>query len=133
VDEGATVAPVGREDGGIITGWLFQLLLILAVISVLVYEVVAIGVARVALDDTARDVARVARDSYRADRSLTGARAAAEDAAADDRADVVGLEEADGELVVTLSGQARTLLLHRVAPLEDLATATATRRVGWRS
>jgi hypothetical protein len=131
-DRGANVA-AGREDGGIITGWLLQLLMILAVISLLVYEVVAVGVARVALDDTARDVARVARDTYRAERSLGAARTAAEDAVADGRADIVALDEVEGELVVTLSEQARTLLLHRVAPLEDLATATATRRVGWRS
>jgi hypothetical protein len=127
------VAPGGREDGGIITGWLLQLVLILAVVSLLVHEVVAIGVATVTLDDTARSATSVAVSSYRADRSLTSAQRAAEATAAEGSAEVVTVEEVDGELVVALSKRARTLLLHRVAPLQDLATATATRRAGWRS
>jgi BMFP domain-containing protein YqiC len=102
-------------------------------VSLLVHEVVAIGVATVTLDDTARSATSVAVASYRADRSLTSAHRAAAASAAEGSAEVVTLEELDGELVVALTKRARTLLLHRVAPLEDLATATATRRAGWRS
>jgi hypothetical protein len=127
------VGPGGGETGGIITGWLLQLLLILAVVSLLVHEVVAIGVATVTLDETTRAATSVAVASYRTDRSLVAAREAAEASAAEGTAEVVSLEERDGALVVTLAKRARTLLLHRVAPLEDLATATATRRAGWRS
>ena len=122
-----------REGGGIITGWLLQLGLILAVISLLVYEVVAIGVAAVGVDDTAREVARIARDAYRTDRAVTAAHQTAAAAVDDPNTGIVSLEEVDGDLVVTLHRQARTLLVHRIGPLEDLATATATRRVRWRS
>jgi hypothetical protein len=126
------MAPGTQEDGGIITGWLLQLVLILAVISVLVYEVVAIGVAAVSVDDSARDVARIARDVYRAERSLPAAHAAAEAATTAEATEVVALEEVNGELILTMSKRARTLLLHRVAPLEDKATTSTTRRVRWR-
>jgi hypothetical protein len=121
----------GGEDGDIITGWLLQLLMILALISLLVYEVVAVGVATVSVDDTTRDVARVARDTYRADRSLSTTIRASEAAAAEENTVVDALEVVEGELVLTLSKRARTLLIHRVTPMQDVATASSTRRVRW--
>lgn len=126
------MGPAGAEDGGIVTGWLLQLVLILAVVSLVVYEIVAIAVVHVSLDDTSREIARVTRDAYRDGRSLVAAQDAAEDALEEERAEVMAVDEVDGELVITMSERARTLLLHRVPPLRDLATATTTRRVEWR-
>jgi hypothetical protein len=119
------------EDGGIITGWLLQLSSILAVVGLLAYEVIAVGVAAVHLDDTGRDVGVVARDVYRSERSLPLARAAVERELADEAAALVSFDVVDGELVLTLARRARTLVVHRVAPLQDLATASTTRRVRW--
>jgi apolipoprotein N-acyltransferase len=125
------VRPADQDDGDIITGWLLQLLAILAVISLVVYEVVAIGVAAVSVDEDARDAARVAAVSYRTDRSLPLARETADAAVTSEHTDVVSLTESNGELVITMSRRARTLLVHRVAALQDLATASTTRRVRW--
>jgi hypothetical protein len=120
-----------REGGGIITGWLFQLLVILAVISLVVYEVAAIGVATVGVDEDARDASRAALVSYQTDRSLPLAREAAGAATTSEHTEVVSVTEANGELVITLRRRARTLLVHRVAALQDLATASTSRRVRW--
>jgi hypothetical protein len=127
------VRPWDRETGGIITGWLLQIVAFLAVVSLLVFEVVAIGVAHVSLDETAREVARVARDAYRDQRSLDAARAATERALEGRTAELAGLEVEEDEVVLTLTKPARTLLVHRIGPMADLATAETIRRVRWRS
>jgi hypothetical protein len=125
------VTPAHQQEGGIITGWLFQLVAILAVISLIVYEVVAIGVATVSVDDAARDGARAASTAYRSERSLASAREAAEGTVSSDETEIVSLTEVDGELVITLRKRARTLLAHRVGALEGLATPSTTRRIRW--
>jgi hypothetical protein len=125
------VARTHQQEGGIITGWLLQLVAILAVISLVVYEVVAVGVATVSVDDDARDGARAASAAYRSERSLTSAREAAEGAVDSDETEIVSLTEVDGELVITLHKRARTLLVHRIGALEGLATPSTTRRIRW--
>jgi hypothetical protein len=119
------------DDGGIITGWLLQLVTILAVVALLAHEVIAVGVAAVDLDDTGREVGTIARDVYRSERSLPRAQAAVEAELVDRTAELVSMEVVGEELVLTLGMRARTLVAHRVAPLEDLATASTTRRVRW--
>jgi hypothetical protein len=126
------VRPWRRETGGIITGWLLQIVVFLAVVSVLVFEVVAIGVAHVSVDETGREVGRVARDAYRDQRSLDVAREAVERSLAGRTAALAELEVEGDEVVLTLTMPARTLLVHRVGPIADLATAETTRRVRWR-
>jgi hypothetical protein len=127
------VSRAHAEDGDIITTWLGQLVLLLAVFAFVAYEAVAVVVASVSVDDAARGAAREAARTYQLERSLSAAEAAATDTLVGERAEVVAVVEEDGELVLTLHEPARTLLIHRVAALDDLATATATRRVRWRS
>lgn len=114
------------ESGGIITGWLFQIVLVVAVLALIAYEALSIGIAAIALDDNAREVARAARDAYRVEGTLAHAEERAREAALPLGVEVVAVEEGDDELVVTLSRDAPTLLVHRIGPLEDLATATKT-------
>ena len=114
------------QRGDIIASWLFQVVAFLAVLGFVAYEIISIGVTMVALDDNAREVARAARDAYRAELSLDQAEDAAEAVAEQHQAAIVGLEEDDGELTVTLQKQAPTLLVHRIGPLEDLTLATQT-------
>ncbi|MBW3618703.1 MAG: hypothetical protein KY461_00525 [Actinobacteria bacterium] len=131
---GCRERPRGRfasEHGGIVTGWLFQLLIIMAIIGVLGHEVISIGVTSVNLEDDARDVAVAARDAYgRGD--LDAAKEAAAAAASQLDAELLSLE-VDGEtLVATVTKQADTFFVHRIGPLEDLTTPTARGRVRWR-
>jgi hypothetical protein len=121
------------QDGDIITSWLLQVVAFLAVVALVVHEVVAIGVAHVSVDETGRDAARVAAAAYADHRSLARTEEAVRAALGDRAAELAGLEVDDEELVLTLSRTARTLLVHRVGPIEDLATTSTTRRVRWRS
>jgi hypothetical protein len=118
------------ERGDIITSWLLQLLVFLAVVAFVVYEVIAVVATTISLDDAAREVARAARDEYRADRSLDRATDAAEQVAELRDAQVVAVEEEGGELVVTVTRVAPTLVVHRIGPLAELAQVNATSRVG---
>jgi hypothetical protein len=117
------------EQGDIITGWLFRLLAFMAVLVVVGYEVISIGLNVVTLDDNAREVARAARDAYRVEGSLDDAEDAAQEVADLHGVEVVSLVEDGDDLIVSLEKQAPTLLVHRVGPLEDLATATTDSRI----
>jgi uncharacterized membrane protein len=118
-----------EEDGGIVTGWLVQMIAILAVIGLIVYEVVSIMVSNVSADDSAREVARAARDAYRVEQSIDVAQERAEEIAMTRDVSVTLVDEEDGFLVVEVERQAPTLLVHRIGPLEDLATTSAQSRV----
>lgn len=128
-DQGATVRH--DERGEIITGWLLRILLTVAVLGLVIYEVLAVVVSTVALDDNAREVARAARDAYRVEQSVDDATEVAQEVADLHDADVTALEEDGEDLVITLDQQAPTLLVHRIGPLEDLTRVTVTRRVAW--
>lgn len=120
------------DEQGAVSNWFTQLLVLVVVVGLVVYETVALGFAAVRIDDLAREVAREARDEYRSEQSLAEARARAEDAAGDREATVVRLETDGDALTVTLEGQANTLIVHRIPPLADRLTPTATRRAGLR-
>lgn len=120
------------QTGGVLTGWLTQLLVILAVIGMVAYEVVVVGVAAVALEDDAREVAKMAADAYGSLQRIDDAVDAAERGATTLGVDLLDVT-LDGEHVrVTVRGQADTWMLHRLGALEDLTRPTATGRSNWR-
>lgn len=114
------------------TGWLIQLVVIMAVIGLVGHEVISITVTTINLEDDARDVAAAARDAYgRGDRR--GAETAATAVADELGVTLVTLEADDEAVYATVTTQADTLLVHRIGPLEDLTTPTARGRVRYRS
>ncbi len=121
------------ERGEIITGWLVKMLLTVAVLALVAYEVISIGVTTFALDDHAREVARAARDAYRSEQSVEVATQAAVAVADRHDAEVVALEDEGEDLVITLQRQAPTLVTHRIGPLEGLTVASVTTRITWQS
>lgn len=121
------------DGGGIVGSWLLQLLAFLAVLAFVAYEVITVVVTTVSLDDTAREVARAARDEYRTTRSLERATQTAELTADLHDARVTSVTTDGDELVVELERQAPTVVVHRLGPLEDLATASSSSRIGWTS
>lgn len=118
------------EAGGVITGWFFQVLVFLAVLSFVAYELISVGVTAVNLDDDARDVAKVAGAAYRDERTRRAERAreAAEEEAADREVELTSFTIEDGSVVVEVTEQAPTVLLHRIGPLEDFTRPSATGR-----
>jgi hypothetical protein len=120
------------DQRGAISNWFVQILIVIAVVGLIIYEAVALGFTTVRVDDLAREVAREARDEYRSEQSLDSARARAEELAADREATVVRVDVDGDVLTVTLEMDANTLLVHRIPPLADRLTPTATRRADLR-
>jgi hypothetical protein len=116
-----------RDERGEISSWFTQLLVVMVVVGLVIYEAVALAFAAVQVDDVAREVARVARDEYRAEQSLSRARALAEETAGEQEASVVDLDTDGTVLRVTVARSARTLVVHRIDPLAERLTPTATR------
>lgn len=122
----ARAGGTARERGEI-SNWLTQMLVVLAVVGLVVYEAVALAFTTVQLDDLAREVAPAARDEYRAEQSIRAAREVGEQLAGEEGATVASLEIVDDEILVRLEKDARTLLVHRIGPLADRLTPSATR------
>ena len=119
------------EVGGIIGSWLLQMVVFLAVLAFIGYEVISVVVTTVSLDDTAREVARSARDEYRVSRSIDAATLVAISTADQRDAQVIDVAAEGDELVVELGREAPTLLIHRIGVLQDLTMVTTSARVSW--
>lgn len=126
------MAPRLRGEGGSASGsWLVQALVVLAVLGLLGYEAASIGLTSLSVDDGSRQVARAARDAYRAAGGSI-------DAAADEAAEAarihgamvtdVAVDVDEEVLTVTLERRAPTVVIHRVGPLADLGRREATGR-----
>lgn len=120
------------ETGGIVTGWLFQIVVIMAIIAFIGFEVITIALTTINLDDDARDVAITARDAYRDGRSLRAAEEAGAAAAEALGAQLVSVEADDTDVTVTVTDVADTLLLDRIGVLDTVTHPTATARAPWR-
>lgn len=119
----------GTETGDIILSWLLRLVVTIAVLALVVFEVVTVVLASVRADDAAGEVARAAAVAYGSSGSLERAGEAAAQVA-DERDVRLDLLEQDGAtVVVEVSAEAGTILLHRFPGTEELRTRTATRRV----
>lgn len=117
----------GRDQDGEVSSWLLQLVVLLAVVGLVGYELVALGMTTVRVDEVALEVARTARDEYRAASSLDRAEAVAQEAAETHGATLIAVETDEDALSVTLEKQANTLLVHRIGPLAERVTPAATR------
>ena len=120
------------EDGGIVTGWLVRLLIIMAILGFVGYELVTAGLTAVNLDGAVRDVARAAALRYQESQNIDRAR---EDAAAvaQEKGIVLDSVTVDGDLIhATGHDQAPTLVLHRIGFTRDWTTPSATARARWR-
>lgn len=120
------------ETGGIISSWLLQVAVFLAVIAVIGFEVITIAVTSINLEDDARDVARAAAQAYGGDGQLANARRAAEETATELEVTLVEVTETDGVVSAEVTKRADTLFTHRIGFLEDLVEANATGRARWR-
>lgn len=119
------------ERGDIITSWLAQLLVVMAVVGLVGYEVLSIAITTLTLDGDAEQVADAAADAYERDESRDVALEAAEAEAERRGAVVVDLVVEEERVSVTVSKETPTLVVHRIPGLEGTADVAATRRSRW--
>ncbi len=122
---------VHDERGDIITGWLGQLLVVMAVVGLLGYELLSIAITTLTLDGDAEQVVDAAADAYDRAQSRDDALEAAEAEAEQRDATVVDLVVEQDQLVVTVTKATPTLIVHRIPGLEGTADVAATRRSRW--
>ena len=113
-----------RSDrGGIVVSWLVKVILVLAVVGVVLFDVFAIAYARVTAADDARSIARAASDAL----ILQRAEPAEAIAIAEERAIAHGVTlhkkdlviAKDGTVTVHVHRDAPTLVTQRLGPLGD--------------
>ncbi len=124
-------ARVHDERGDIITGWLGQLLVVMAIVGLLGDELLSIAITTLTLDGDAEQVVDAAADAYDDAESEQAALEAAEAEAERRGAEVLELVVEQDQLVVTVTKQTPTLVVHRIPGLEGTADVAATRRSRW--
>ncbi len=119
------------DTGDIVVGWLVRLVASLAVVGVLVFDGVSLGVAHLEVSDDAATASRAASRAAEAGATTQAAYDAAWRAVAEDE---VGVElpvdgfaaTADGTVTVTVQRTVPTLVLQYVPGSDDWLTVSAT-------
>jgi hypothetical protein len=114
--------------GGIVLGWFFKIIVMLAILAAVSFETGAIVVAKVTADRVAIDAASEAGQVYSSTGSQAKAADAAKQIAAKDQAQVVRFEIINnGTFVrVTVRRKASTFIVQHIGFLKRFATADST-------
>ena len=118
-----------KEDrGDIVLGWLTKLVVIIALLGLVGFDLIAVGQAHLQASDRATTAARAAADSYQTSRNTQAAFDAAYATLVDgDTIDTSTFTVGpDGAVSLRLRHQAVTLLVEKIGPLRDQATVVAT-------
>lgn len=120
-----------RDRGDIVIGWLTKLAVALAVVAVVLFEAVSLGVSRVSVQEVANDAAREAAHAYRESHNVRNAYAAALRIADDNDATIPADQFTvfkDGTVVLTAHKTARSMILFRFDATKDVLEARAEGR-----
>lgn len=119
------------ERGDIISSWLVQLLMIMAVVGLVGYEFLTLSITSLTLDGDAKQVVDAAADAYERDQDQDDALTAAQQEAEGRGAGVFEMAVEDDVIEVTVTKPTGTLVIHRVPGLDNLAEVAMTRRSRW--
>lgn len=120
-----------NDRGGVIVGYFTKITLVLVVFSVLCFDAVSVGAARVGVEDTARSAASEGAEAYAQTKSVAAAYKAAVDAAEERGGTVVKKSfavDADGTVTLRVEKEATTLLLYRSKKTSKWAQVGASSR-----
>ncbi|TMK54931.1 MAG: hypothetical protein E6G59_01235 [Actinobacteria bacterium] len=114
--------------GGIVLGWIFKLILMLAIVALASFETGAIIVAKVTADRVAIDAASEAGNVFASTKDESKARAAADQVAAKDHTTVVRFSVSRDRtyVEVTIRKKASTFVIQHIGFLKRFATADST-------
>jgi hypothetical protein len=120
-----------RDDhGGLVLGWLFKVALTLALLGLLAFDGIALGVAKVSSTDAAATVASTAADQYKNSKhNAEQAYQAAEQAAVDNGVTLAAKDLVfypDGEASATVHRTVHTIVLQYLPFARSFLHITAT-------
>ena len=117
------------DRGDIVLGWLTKLVVVLAVLGVVGFDLISLGTARFQAEDHAQSAVRAASAAYRTPADLQAAydAAYAEVVEHGDTIDATTFSVApDGTVTLTLRRTAPTLLVEKLGPVRDWADVSRT-------
>jgi hypothetical protein len=117
-----------RERGDIILGWLTRIVVSMAVVGVVGFDGLSIGVAHVSAADDANSAARSASEAWLDTHTAQAALAAAQSTAAEHQETVLPASmriAADGTVQLEIERSATTLIVRHVHALRSWTTVTA--------
>jgi hypothetical protein len=120
--------PAG-DRGDIVLGWLTRLTVVLALVGLVGFDLVALGVGRLKAEDRAQEAARAAVQSWQQGKDVQKAYEAAlasTERLEDTIAPTSFTIAPDGAVTLTVEHTAATLLVEKVGPIRDWATSRAT-------
>lgn len=123
---------LGDETGDIVTGWLMRLVIFMAILAFLGFEVITIGMNYIGSEDASQEVARTGRSALRETRDEDRAEELAQAEAEFRDVELVRFEVEDDHITVVVRRTADTLITHEIGFLEGLTERTATSRIRWR-
>ena len=117
------------DRGDIVLGWLTKLVVVLAVLGVIGFDLISLGTARFQAEDHAQSAVRAASSSYAGSQDLQQAydAALAEVVEHGDTIDPQTFTIApDGTVTLTLHRTAPTMVVEKIAPLREWADVART-------
>lgn len=121
--------PLPRDRGDIVLGWLTKVVATLAVLGLVGFDAMSLGVARIQAEDHAQQAVRAAAAAYNGSRDLQAAYEAALAAVlpSADTIDPASFTVApDGAVTLSLRHETATLLVEKVPPLRQYAMVVRT-------
>lgn len=120
-------SPGNGDRGSAVLGWLVKLALGMALVGIVLFDAIAVGVTRVGAGDASRLAADAGQTIFLSDQNVAAARTAATKAAAGVGATLVDFAVApDGTTTVTVTKPVDTLVLYRLSFTRGLTVARAT-------
>jgi hypothetical protein len=118
-----------NDTGAVVVGYFTKIALVLVLFSVVCFDAVSVGVARIGVEDTARSAAVEAAEMYVGSHSVAQAYQAAADYAGQHGATVDPKSFSvapDGTVTLRVDKEATTLLLYRTKKTTKWAHVAAT-------
>lgn len=114
-----------RERGFFAVGWLVKIVIGFVLIGVLATDGISLALGHLHAQDSASDAATAAQAAYGPTDNFVAARAAAEKSAASNDVTLVALQVIGSTLKVTVTLQARTILVKHLPGTDSLVAPTA--------
>lgn len=120
-----------NDTGGVIVGYFTKVALVLSVLAIACFDMVSVGIARVGVEDVARNAAHAGSTAYHSSRGNVSRAYRATVAAAEEEGATVDRKSfqvaTDGTVTVRVEKEATTLVLYRTKKSKGWAQVSATR------
>ena len=119
---------LGRDRGSIVIGWLTKLVVVLAVVGVIMFDVVSVSAARVGAEDDASQAAESAGFEWRSTHDVQQSYQAALDSLPSDSESIPAKSfviDSSGTVHLTVHRLTRTMLVQHIGPLKHFTVVTA--------